>query len=81
MEVRIRAKEAEWDNRRVEDVWAACSDPDRLKRWFLPVSGELKPLSTGIIYCIAITRTAHIADYARAVAVADSIATRAPPRR
>jgi len=30
------------------------------------VSGELKPLSTGIIYCIAISSTASIADYGRA---------------
>jgi class 3 adenylate cyclase len=30
------------------------------------VSGELKPYSTGIIYCIAITITARIADYDRA---------------
>ena len=26
----------------VEDVWDACTNPDRLSRWFLPVSGELK---------------------------------------
>lgn len=26
----------------IEDVWDACSDPDRLKRWFLPVSGDLR---------------------------------------
>jgi uncharacterized protein YndB with AHSA1/START domain len=26
----------------IEDVWDAVTDPDRLKRWFLPVSGELK---------------------------------------
>ena len=26
----------------VEDVWDACSNPDRLKRWFLPVSGDLR---------------------------------------
>ncbi|SEU24936.1 SRPBCC family protein [Nonomuraea wenchangensis] len=26
----------------VEDVWDACTDADRLKRWFLPVSGELR---------------------------------------
>ena len=26
----------------VEDVWDACSDPDRLKRWFGPVSGDLR---------------------------------------
>ncbi|MEW9551068.1 SRPBCC family protein [Nonomuraea sp. NPDC050783] len=26
----------------IEDVWDACTDPDRIKRWFLPVSGELK---------------------------------------
>ncbi|BCJ69186.1 SRPBCC family protein [Polymorphospora rubra] len=26
----------------VEDVWDAVTDPDRLKRWFLPVSGDLR---------------------------------------
>jgi uncharacterized protein YndB with AHSA1/START domain len=26
----------------IEDVWDAVTDPDRLRRWFLPVSGELK---------------------------------------
>jgi uncharacterized protein YndB with AHSA1/START domain len=26
----------------VEDVWDALTDPDRLKRWFLPISGELR---------------------------------------
>jgi uncharacterized protein YndB with AHSA1/START domain len=26
----------------IEDVWEACTDPDRLKRWFLPVSGDLR---------------------------------------
>jgi uncharacterized protein YndB with AHSA1/START domain len=26
----------------VEDLWDACTNPDRLPRWFLPVSGELK---------------------------------------
>lgn len=26
-----------------QDVWDALTDPDRLKRWFLPVSGELRP--------------------------------------
>jgi uncharacterized protein YndB with AHSA1/START domain len=26
----------------IEDVWDACSDPDRLKRWFSPVSGDLR---------------------------------------
>jgi len=29
-----------------EDVWQACTDPDRLARWFLPVSGELRPGGT-----------------------------------
>ena len=24
------------------DVWDACTNPERLRRWFLPVSGELK---------------------------------------
>jgi hypothetical protein len=27
----------------VEDVWNACTDPERIGRWFLPVSGDLKP--------------------------------------
>jgi uncharacterized protein YndB with AHSA1/START domain len=26
----------------VEDVWDACTDPDRIARWFLPVSGDLR---------------------------------------
>ncbi len=26
----------------VEDVWDAVTDPDRLKRWFLPISGDLR---------------------------------------
>lgn len=26
----------------IEDVWDACTDPDRIKRWFLPVSGDLR---------------------------------------
>lgn len=26
----------------VEDVWEAMTDPDRLRRWFLPISGELR---------------------------------------
>ncbi|QPP05123.1 polyketide cyclase [Streptomyces bathyalis] len=27
----------------VEDVWDACTDRERVSRWFVPVSGELKP--------------------------------------
>jgi uncharacterized protein YndB with AHSA1/START domain len=26
----------------VEDVWSACTDPERLARWFVPVSGDLR---------------------------------------
>jgi uncharacterized protein YndB with AHSA1/START domain len=26
----------------IDDVWEACTDPDRLSRWFLPVSGDLR---------------------------------------
>src|SRR6476646_10805369 len=26
----------------IEDVWDACTNPERIPRWFLPVSGELK---------------------------------------
>ena len=27
----------------IEDVWDACTDPARLRRWFLDVSGDLRP--------------------------------------
>jgi uncharacterized protein YndB with AHSA1/START domain len=27
----------------VDEVWAACTDPTRIPRWFLPVTGELRP--------------------------------------
>ncbi|MGY1690792.1 SRPBCC family protein [Geodermatophilus sp. SYSU D01105] len=30
----------------VEDVWDALTDPDRLRRWFLPVTGDLRPGGT-----------------------------------
>jgi uncharacterized protein YndB with AHSA1/START domain len=26
----------------VDDLWQACTDPDRLARWFAPVSGDLR---------------------------------------
>jgi uncharacterized protein YndB with AHSA1/START domain len=26
----------------IDDVWDACTNPDRLPRWFLPVSGDLR---------------------------------------
>jgi uncharacterized protein YndB with AHSA1/START domain len=26
----------------VEDLWAACTDPARISRWFLPVTGDLR---------------------------------------
>jgi len=26
-----------------EDLWDACTNPERLPRWFLPVSGDLQP--------------------------------------
>ena len=29
-------------NATIEDVWDACTNPERLPRWFLPVSGELR---------------------------------------
>ena len=25
----------------LEDVWDACTNPERIPRWFLPISGEL----------------------------------------
>ncbi len=27
----------------IDDVWDACTNPIRIPRWFLPVSGDLKP--------------------------------------
>jgi uncharacterized protein YndB with AHSA1/START domain len=27
----------------VEDVWSALTDPDRIRRWFYPISGDLRP--------------------------------------
>jgi uncharacterized protein YndB with AHSA1/START domain len=27
----------------VADVWAACTNPERIPRWFLPITGELRP--------------------------------------
>ncbi|MGH8950190.1 MAG: SRPBCC domain-containing protein [Acidimicrobiia bacterium] len=27
----------------IHDVWDAITDPDRVERWFLPLSGELRP--------------------------------------
>ena len=30
----------------IEDVWEACTDPDRIRRWFLPVTGDLRPGGT-----------------------------------
>jgi uncharacterized protein YndB with AHSA1/START domain len=26
----------------VDAVWAACTEPDRIRRWFLPITGELR---------------------------------------
>jgi uncharacterized protein YndB with AHSA1/START domain len=26
----------------IDDVWSACTDPERIPRWFLPVSGDLR---------------------------------------
>jgi uncharacterized protein YndB with AHSA1/START domain len=27
----------------VEEVWDAITDPDRVRRWFLPLTGDLRP--------------------------------------
>ena len=26
----------------IEDVWDACTNPERIPRWFLPISGDLR---------------------------------------
>lgn len=30
----------------VEDLWDACTDPERLRRWYVPVTGDLRPGGT-----------------------------------
>ena len=27
----------------IEDVWDACTNPERIPRWFLPITGDLRP--------------------------------------
>lgn len=27
----------------IDEVWEALTDPDRIKRWFMPISGDLHP--------------------------------------
>src|SRR4051812_4914707 len=27
----------------LEDLWDACTNPERIPRWFLPISGDLRP--------------------------------------
>ena len=34
----------------IEDLWEACTDPERLARWFAPVSGELREGGTFTIH-------------------------------
>jgi hypothetical protein len=26
----------------IDDVWDACTNPERIRRWFLPISGDLR---------------------------------------
>jgi uncharacterized protein YndB with AHSA1/START domain len=46
----------------IEDVWDACTNPDRLRRWYVPITGDLRvggtfqqsPMGSGvIIHCDA----------------------------
>jgi uncharacterized protein YndB with AHSA1/START domain len=30
----------------IEDVWSACTDPDRIGRWLAPIDGDLRPGGT-----------------------------------
>lgn len=30
----------------IEDVWNACTDPDRISRWLTPIEGDLRPGGT-----------------------------------
>src|SRR5690349_20978581 len=31
-----------WYDAEIEDVWDACTAPERIGRWFLPVTGKLR---------------------------------------
>lgn len=44
-EARVAAFERVYDAP-LDDVWEACTDPDRLRRWYVPVSGDLRPGGT-----------------------------------
>jgi uncharacterized protein YndB with AHSA1/START domain len=41
----------------IEDVWDACTNPDRLRRWYVPITGDLRiggtfqqsPMGSGVI--------------------------------
>ena len=46
----------------IEDVWDACTNPDRLRRWYVPITGDLRvggtfqqsPMGSGVItHCAA----------------------------
>jgi uncharacterized protein YndB with AHSA1/START domain len=30
----------------IDDAWGACTDPERVRRWFLPLTGDLRPGGT-----------------------------------
>ncbi len=32
------------------DLWQICTEPDRLARWFAPVSGDLRPGGSFVIH-------------------------------
>jgi Activator of Hsp90 ATPase homolog 1-like protein len=34
----------------VEDVWDACTDPDRISRWFIKPTGDLRPGGTQVLF-------------------------------
>jgi uncharacterized protein YndB with AHSA1/START domain len=41
-EVRVVTIRRSYDGATVEELWDACTNPERIPRWFLPVSGELR---------------------------------------
>lgn len=41
-EVRTVTVSQTYDRTTLEDLWDACTNPERIPRWFLPVSGELR---------------------------------------
>ena len=60
-----------------DDLWDACTNPERVSRWFLPISGDLRP---GGRYDSRATRPAQSSAASRPTACPRPGSTAARPR-